>query len=408
MTAPDGLTTRLILCPAEARLLLRAARPSLSDAQQALASDLVAQVAQWPAFIDTAHQKFVLPMVYANLSGLRDTPPPDAVLDSMRARSFDTAVASVRRQAAFDGFHRDCVQPSGVAYAYLKGPALAARFYPDPMQRFYRDVDILVAPGQQVRFLRHLCAQGCRIFRHEDPGAGFLDADSDLVLAEFLFATPVVHVLTPQDLVVDLHAEIDEHTALFDTGMLLRTAREVPLERHGIRVLRDAEHFVFICYHHTRHMWSKLHWLADLDAMCNHPEFDRAAVMACARRLGLESTVAAALDLHALAAAARHPSDLDGRTPGGDLLSACVTGLAGDRALEHAMRKTQRLHVIGFDWQPMPVSRARRAWLRLRRFRPSYDDLTASRGARPLRYGVAIARRLARAARNIWDRTRQG
>ena len=408
MIQTNGITAQPPLTPAEARLLLLTSRPKLSLAQQALAADLVAQVTQWPVLVDTAWRKYTLQMVYKNLALLKAAPPPPETLETMRSMALRSTIENMRQRAAFEKFHATCVAPLGLDYAYLKGPALAARFYPDPMQRLYRDIDILVQPQQHVRFLQHMRDQGCRIFRHNEAGTEFLDLDSDLALAEFLFVTPVVHILTPQGQVVDLHAEIDEHTLLFDTDMLLHTAREVSTQQNRIRVLRDPEHFVFICYHHTRHMWSKLNWVADLDAICSHPEFDRDAVMTYARKLKIDSTVMASLELHELASAARHPSDFDRITPGVDLMRACIENFAGDLKLEYALRKGQRFRVIGFDWQSMPVSLWRRSWLHMRKLRPSHDDLRTFGGPRARRYAVALGRRLARAAQSVWTRMVKG
>ena len=399
MIQSSGITPRPTLAPAEARLLLLTSRPALSDAQQALAAALVPQVTQWPVFMNTAWRKYTLSMVYKNLAHL-DTLPPEDMLKTMRAMSLRMAMEVLRRQAAFDWFHGECVLPSGVEHAYFKGPALAARFYPDPMQRYYRDVDILVPARQRTALMRRLRDQGCRVF-HEtvETGIQYLELDSDSALDDYQAVTPVPHVMTPQGLALELHTQIDEGTALFDTRALLREAREVTMPHHRIRVVPDAAHFVFICYHHTRHVWSKLHWMADLDAFCAHPEFDRDAVRAHARRLRLESTVDAALDLHDHASTGRHPSEFDRVTPGVDLLRACIEGLSGDEDLEHEMRKGWRMRSLVFDWQPMPISPLRQIWLKLLRYRPVFEDLHSVPGwprVPALRYACALTMRFVR------------
>ena len=146
------------LTPAEVRLLLLLSRPALTDPQQQLAASLIPQVTNWPAIIDTATRKYVLPMVYQNLTALHSTPPPDDALGTMRELSIRITGDMLRRQAAFKWFHTHCVLPSKVDYAYFKGPALAARFYPNPIQRFYRDIDILVPNKWRIDLLA-LCAR---------------------------------------------------------------------------------------------------------------------------------------------------------------------------------------------------------------------------------------------------------
>ena len=388
------------LSPPEARLLLLLSRPTLSATQQDRARDLVPQVGDWPALIDTAWRKYVLPMVYQNLAGLEQGAPAEDVFAIMRPEAVRVTSEMLRWHAAFDWFHERCVLASGVPYAYFKGRALAARFYPDPVQRMFRDVDILVPPDRLGQMLRGALDQGCKVFLKNEPGTE-LDLSTDDKVAEFLYMNSVPSVLMPQGLLVEIHGEIDQHTRLFCTDDLLRAAQETATHNHHIKVLPDAAHVTFICYHHTRHLWSKLNWLADLGAICAHPEFNRAAVLDHARRLKLESTVAATLEFHELASKGLHPADLDRVTPGSDLLRACVDGLVGDDELEAQMRRGQVLKAFSFKWQEMPVSRWRFLQLKLREFKPVYADFRALPGgsrARLLRYVLAAGFRIQRYA----------
>ena len=381
----------------EVRLLLLLSRPALSAAQQDRARDLVLQVGDWPAFIDTAWRKYVLPMVYQNLAGLGQGGPGDEILAMMRPQAVGMTSEMLRRHAAFDWFHERCVLASDVPYAYFKGRALAARFYPDPVQRFYRDIDILVSPDRLSELFHRALDQGCKPFDKGSPDDP-LEFGTRSQIDEFLSVCEEPIVLTPQGLLVEIHREIDQHISLFRTDDLLHAAQETATHNHRIKVLPDAAHVTFICYHHTRHLWSKLNWLADLDAIRAHPEFDRKAVLDHARGLKLESTVAASFEFHDLAAKGLHPTDLDRATPGGDLLHACVDGLAGDDDLEKQMRQGQVLQVLSFAWQDMPVSRWRVFRLGLRKFRPFYSDLRAMPGGRRLRYVLATGLRLQRYA----------
>ncbi|TVP72652.1 MAG: hypothetical protein EA339_05825 [Rhodobacteraceae bacterium] len=387
------------LSPAEERLLLLLSRPALTPEQTATAFELCAQVTQWPLLITTSYRKFVLPMVLGNLSGL----PPDAMQEnlrkSMRTMSRTITSMTLQRLAAFDWFHAHCVLPAGVEYAYFKGPALASHLYPDPCARFFRDVDILVAAQDRLNLLRRARDLGCKLYGHAWADATELSLVDDTALEDFLFINSVPHIMTPQGLLVEMHTEIDYHTSLFDTRALLRGSMDVTIRGQPVRMLSDTEHFVFICYHHTRHMWSKLHWIADLDAFCNAPGFDRTAALALGRRLRIETTISAALELHDLASQGRHPSEFDRLTPGADLLQACLETLGGDLELETALRRRrkQRAFALGFDWQPTPVSHWHRVWLRLRKIKVSYAvfrRIPGGRNWRHLRYGCALGIRV--------------
>lgn len=392
------------LSPPEARLLLLASRQGWSPAQRRLAAELVPQVRQWDVFADTAWRKFSVPMVHGNLAGLPDGAVPDHARAALRGLSLRMAADILRLRAAFDWVHARCVLPTGLAHAYYKGPALAERFYRDPMLRYFRDIDLLVRRRDRVAFIRALRAQGCRVVDYADGAPSWPDLDDPLALAEYDFVTPVPHLVTPQGLVIELHAEAEHHTALFDTGDLLARSVEVPAGRHRVRVLPDADHIVLLCYHHTGHLWSKLHWIADLDAILTDPSVDRGAVLECARRYNLEATVRAAFGLHDLTAAGHDPGAAAADAPALDLLRACVDGLPGGLALEQAMRRGQTLRMLAFRWQGRPVGRLRFVWLHLRWMLPTFADLRAVPGGRVRRYLTGVARKLARLPRALTGR----
>jgi hypothetical protein len=394
---PTPELTGIRLTAPEIRLLLLAARPNWTAAQQDMGAGLVGQVSQWPVFVDTAMRKFVVPMVYENLAGLKTSAVPDAVLQHMRDLSMRVRAEMLLRQSAFLWFHRDCVLPSGVDYAYLKGPALAARFYANPLQRYFQDIDILVPARLRLALLRRARDLGAEIFDHVSPDTQTPYLRDDAALHDFLSVTPTPELVFPQGLLVELHAQIDYGTALFDTHALLHGAQEAQVQRERIRILKDDAHIAFVALHHTKHFWSKLHWLADLDAICRDAEVDLGKAKALARGLGIESTLSASLELQALAAAGHLPEDEASRSPGKDLLRACIEGLHGDMDLEVVMRqKGWRWSMLGFDWQEDPVPVWRRGMLKLRSYRPYFADLRRIPGGRrlhPLRYALAVALR---------------
>ncbi|TVS00374.1 MAG: hypothetical protein EA407_14935 [Rhodobacteraceae bacterium] len=396
------------LSPAEAKLLLLAARPSWSEEQKALADELVPQVTQWPVFIDTARRKFALPMVYENLVTLIDSPPPAEATAALRALSLRATAEILRRHAAFDWFHGTCVLPSGVAHAYFKGPALAAQFYPDPMQRFFRDVDILVPARQRMALMQIMLENGCKVFRKAPSGFEVLSFHSEADIRDYLYLTDVPSILTPQGLPLELHATLDHRTALFDSAGMLERACEVTLNQNRLSVLANSDHAVYLSYHHTRHLWSKLNWLADIAAVVTHPDIDLNTIRAQhSKTTRLGSTVAATLELHQLASTACHPEDFTNRTPGGDLLRVCVDGLHGDLELEREMKQGRQIHTVGFDWQRNAPA-WRRYQLSLRGYlHLKYDDVRSIHGPRTFRYSWALALKLRRVAQRLIGRSVQ-
>jgi hypothetical protein len=397
--------SRARLSPPEVRLLLLAARPAWSESQRALAADLVPQVAHWPVFIDTADRKFVLTMVYQNLATLPEVALPKEAMATLRARSFQATTAILHRHAAFDWFHKNCVLPSEVTYAYFKGPALAAQFYADPGLRFFRDVDILLPARQRLALMHLMLEKGCKVFQINPSGVEFLSFTDAADIRDYLFLKDVPNILTPQGLQIELHATLDHRTSLFDSAGMLKRKSEVTLHQSRINVLANSDHVVYFCYHHTRHLWSRLNWIADLAAAAGHPATDLAAIRAQhAEKTRLGSTLTAALELHQLASTAHHPDEFTSRTPGSDLLRVCVDGLHGDLDLERMMKDGQAMHTVGFDWQRnAPAWRRYQLWLR-GRLHLNFKDVQSIKGPRVVRYSWAFAMKLRRVAQRLIGR----
>ncbi len=382
------------LSGSEVRLLFLLSRPSLSKEQRKLVLELVPKVKSWPAFVDTALRKYTINMVYNNLPKESESQLPTQVRDTMRNMSLRMSLDIMKQNAAFDWFHENCIVAAGVEHIYVKGPALAARFYNDPMQRYYRDVDIVVPRGSRPDLVRRMLDLGCKVFWNNGHEIEQFEPKSERDLVQFLSLVSTPYILTPQGLVVELHVELDNHIKLFDTRELFKSTIEVKMRGHCLRTLPDPVHIALICFHHTSHLWSKLHWLADLDAILRHPEFDREALLFYARSMKIESTVLASIELSELTASGRHPSDFEHETPGISLLQSCIAGLVGDVLLEKTRRKGQTMSVLTFEWQQSSLSLYRHVWLRIRMFlRPSYAVIKKIPGGPRLfwfRYGIAI------------------
>lgn len=387
------------LTPLEVRLLLLASRPSLNAAQQQLAAQLVSQVEQWSTLTDTAGRKFVLPMVYQNLASLPDSVTPHEVMQEMRAPAMRATADILRRRAAFHWFHTHCVLSCGIDYTYFKGPALAARLHPKPELRFFRDIDILVRREDQKKLLKSMLLNDCKIVYQKK----IISFSSDSSLDEFLSMQQVLSVVTPKGIVVEVHDEIDQQTSLFPTEIMLRDALEIEADGAKIKVLPDDAHITFICYHHTRHLWTKLHWLADLDAVCENPTFAREAALQYARRLKIESTVLASFELHDIASSGAG-LDVDQHPARGlDLLRSCIEGIFDDLNFERKMRAKQRMGALSFHWQRAPLTRISYTWRKLRSYKPEYDDYIRFRGSPRKRRVATVGLKLWRVmSRNFW------
>lgn len=410
MTVP----TFPVLSDPALRLLLLTSRPLLSPDQVALASDLVPQVTDWGDLMATAQRKYSLPMVFQNLASNLPDRVESGVMQTMRLGALGMTAETLRRHAAFTWYHRNCVAPVARPYAYFKGPALAFQFYAQPVLRYFRDFDILVGSRDLRAFTRLALDRGCRIWL---PGLErIIELSSDTEFEDYVRFIPTAQLVTPQGVMVEIHREIDPVHGLFDTASLLARAHDIEIAGLAARTLPDAEHLAYLCVHHGRHLWSKLNWLADLDACTLHSGADLPAARHAAQAAGLDLAFQATMAFREATAQARLPADYDLAPPpagspaagGIDLLKACILNLPGDKALEVALREGPLAQALYRAQQ----GHSRTLWPALRlawrqRAHPNFHDIRripGGEGVRWLRHGAAMLPKMGRSLLRLMGR----
>lgn len=193
-------------------------------------------------------------------------------------------------------------------HAVLKGSVLAVRHYADPLHRQGRDVDVLVESTGIAPAVQRLQEQDYSIISEAWPRVvpACLDA-----LAAY---TTAVELRSPSGIIVELHRLVDHSGCVFPVGPLLRERTEASLFGRSIPALDPAADVLYSLFHHARHQWTLLHWVADLQAFA--PMLRQTGLQARADRHGLRVTVQRSLELarevDALAldpAGLQHPSD---------------------------------------------------------------------------------------------------
>jgi len=237
------------------------------------------------------------------------------------------------------------LDPLEIPHLFFKGPSLAARYYDDPAIRFSRDIDLLV-PCDKAADLLEAALQ--RNYQALNPK----QLASDRSSLDFAVRTqPVLTIASPKGVEIELHRQLDKEGKLYRTEALIEARKPLPLGDVVLWTMPTSELFVYICLHHTRHYWSHLHWLVDLDAIQRHSDFDLADVYACAKKRDLTTTVAASMELyHALAQpepALAQGLDENGRI----LLNACLATLQGGHEAELGLRHTSPTPDFAFSWQ---------------------------------------------------------
>lgn len=348
-----------------ARLLLLISRRSLTADQTAQARHLAESVTDWDEFAKLAYNKFVGSYAYLHLKDLAADIIPASTRAYMQRLAFGSKLASLKVAGIQRRFHDDCISSTGAMHAYLKGPSLAVQSGQEIGDRLCRDLDILVRSADFRAVLDAALARGYTIY-------------IDLALSEcattnrdldFLSRyADVVTIIDKSGFPIELHRRLDKQSIDFRLDVALSTAENVSLSGRAVSTMAKSLHLNYICYHHARHFWSRLHWVADIHAMITAPGFDLGEVRRIADEIGIRPTVEAALQFVDLAGDPDSWSGtLAGNSGGAQFLAACLYNLDGDLELEEDLRKGMPFSDFMSSWQiahDQYGTFARRAWLR--------------------------------------------
>ena len=353
------------------RLLLLLARVELDQDQSIRVAELCAQVQEWDAFAAKAAEYFIAPLCLHHLGSLATEDVPKQARSALARQTLPLTLRTLRHAALQREFIEHHVRPLNIPFAVIKGRALAARYYPDISLRFARDLDVLVPARRIPELVIAAQKDGYRVY----PERRLLSVDEAHILSR---QSRVVTLVGSAGIPIEVHAQLDKAGFLLDHCAMLNRAETVDIDGVPTGILTTTDHFVYICLHHTKHFWSRLNWLADLDALIKAPDFDRDAVMVLARERGIEKTVAACLAFHQAYGAENPWEQAIGNLEALDLLRACLLILEEGSQKEFEMRPDRLSVDFNFEWQfPEGFRRRRRLRACTAALSPSIADYQA-------------------------------
>ncbi len=146
-------------------LLLWCARPVRDDAALARIEACAGAVEDWEAVGRLSWRHGVLPLLARGLGALSPGAVPPKALVGLRARYLERSQRAMLMTGELLGM-LGALEEAGIAAIPYKGPVLAAQAYGNVSLRQFRDLDILVAPGEVDRAEAVLAARG---YRHATP-----------------------------------------------------------------------------------------------------------------------------------------------------------------------------------------------------------------------------------------------
>ena len=229
--------------------------PTDIDAVHAAAAAAI----DWSIFAQTARRHRVAGLVHNAVERAELPLPADVAKDiAIEARSIawqNLAYAheTVRLQRLFDR--------AAVQVVFLKGTALSQAAYGTLTVKHGRDIDLLVSPAQVSIALDLLQADGYTL---GDPAGALNPAQIKALVAHGDQAE-----LARRDgrLRLELHWRLASNRHLVHGIEPFAAPAQTALPGLGtLNVLRPEDEFVYLCVHGAGHSWSRLKWLADLNA----------------------------------------------------------------------------------------------------------------------------------------------
>lgn len=230
--------------------------PARNEAVRAAA----AKVTDWDSVLQLATRHRVDGLVHAALLAAGIALAPDAMAGlAARAqriafRNGVLADESARLQAAFDAVQLPAL--------ILKGSALALLAYGSLALKQARDIDLLVPAENVDTAMRKLEADG---YRRIWP-RGRLDAAQRRALVRY--GKEIEYIHPGNNFRLELQWRLTENPALLpDIGARSATQTVVLPDGRALRTLAEDDLFAYLCVHGALHSWSRLKWLADLNAL---------------------------------------------------------------------------------------------------------------------------------------------
>jgi len=351
-------------------LLLLLARQQLRPDRIAQAERLAGRVSDWNDFFEKSRKHFILPMVCHHLSKMDNPPELGRILKEQKMTSRQLIASALRNALAQQRFSEQVMESMSIEHAFIKGQALAGLYYKEPGFRQARDIDVLVARRNLVPVAIHAQTKGYRLV----PSPGKL---SERDIQAYVHFRPVLSLLSPEGVLIEVHDQLDKTGLIFNTETLLAAVQKGRVHNRELFVLPIEHHFVFVCLHSTRHLWSHLHWLVDLDALVNDQSFDEQKVLDIAQQCRLTATVQASLAMYR-AVYLEQQSVLRDSVWAKNLLDLVIRHLVEDPSLEFELRLLRPYPDFAFEWQAWPTYRWRtRLTKRLEFLKPSYKDYQA-------------------------------
>ena len=244
----------------EFRLTAACCRWPPSEARDAAVRSAAAEVTGWPDFLGMVKRQRVAGLVHSAQSAAGLEIPP-AIARQIAADAQQIAKRSLFLTAETIRLHR-LFEAANIPAVALKGAALAQLAYGTLSTKHARDIDVLVPPD---------CAEAAiELLEREDytlvSPARSLSAEQRRALIQY--GREVELAPRGNGVPVELQWRIADNAELLKGVDARSETQAVRLyDRASVRTLAAGDLFAALCVHGAVHAWTRMKWLADLNAL---------------------------------------------------------------------------------------------------------------------------------------------
>jgi hypothetical protein len=217
-------------------------------------------VNDWDLFLRVVQRQRIAGFVQSALSSANVDLPPH-VEQHLVERAQQTArqnllltAEAVRLQSVFDA--------AGISVVFFKGVTLAQLAYGSLSLKHGKDIDLLVLPDRAETAIQLLEREGYALW---EPAEYLSEAQLRAVIC---YGKEVAFVHRQRNVQVELHWRLVESPPLLEGVDASTPTQDVALSSGvSIRSFVEEDLFAYLCVHGARHGWSRLKWIADLNAL---------------------------------------------------------------------------------------------------------------------------------------------
>lgn len=251
---------------------------------------LAAAIGHWEFIVRGARRHRLAALVLGGLQACKSPDIPADALAALRRLSVASARRSLVHRAEVGRLYR-LLTEAGVRVLVLKGVALSAQLYGEPVRRDARDIDLLVDPDQLAQAAAVLSQAGYR--RGQNSPSPRQAAAYLRWIKEYEFFHEDTGGL------VELHHRLTDNPNLlsFEFPLLWNEREEVRLGGDTVVATLSRQRLpLYLCVHGGDHGWARLHWLVDFSAALSQAQ-KTATLIEAADACGLRWSFLHALSL---------------------------------------------------------------------------------------------------------------